>query len=86
MNADIDTHFFSLIYSLSSGAMQFLGKIPDPATNKIEINLAQAQISIDLLCMLRQKTKGNLTAKEDQFLANTIADLQLNYAAESSRK
>ena len=86
MDQDMDSHFFGLIFSLASAAMQQLGKVPNPGTSAVEQNLAQAQMTIDLLIMVKQKTKGNLTAKEEQFLANTLTDLQLNYADEVSKK
>ena len=83
---DIDPHFFSVVLSLSSAAMQQIGKVPNPMTQKIEKNLIQAQMSIDILDMLKKKTKGNLTPKEDQMLKNTLSDLQLNYADEAAKE
>lgn len=81
----IDHNFFSLVLSLSSAAMQQLGKIPNPISQKIEKNLVQAQITIDMLVMLKNKTKGNRTPKEDQLIKSSLSDLQLNYADEVAK-
>lgn len=75
-------HFVGLVMSLSTIALQQLGKIANPMTGKVERNLEQVQMTIDMLTMLRDKTKGNLTPKEEMFLNSTLADLQLNYVDE----
>jgi hypothetical protein len=54
-------------------------------TGKTEKELANAQITIDLLAMLKEKTKGNLSPDEDRMLSNTLSDLQLNYADEAAK-
>lgn len=72
--------FTSLVLSLSSTAWVALGKIADPVTGKINMDLKGAKFSIDTLIMLRDKTKGNLTADEQKLLNGIIADLQANYA------
>lgn len=83
---DVDPHFFSIVLSLSSAAMQQLGKVPNPMSQKIEKNLLQARMTIDILIMLKNKTKSNLTPKETQMLKNTLSDLQLNYADEAAKE
>ncbi len=77
--------FVNLVSALTASAMQQLGKLVNPLTGKTEINLAGAKSSIDLLEMLRVKTKGNLNQDETRLLDVTIANLQLNYVDESSR-
>jgi len=72
--------FTSLVLSLSSTAWIALGKIADPVTGKINMDLKGAKFSIDTLIMLRDKTKGNLTDDEQKLLNGVIADLQANYA------
>ncbi|MFH1369432.1 MAG: DUF1844 domain-containing protein [Elusimicrobiota bacterium] len=83
---NINHHLMSIILMLASACWQQLGKIPNPVDNKVEVDLEHAQITIDILEMLKEKTKGNLTTEEDKLLSNTIADLQLNYADEANRK
>jgi uncharacterized protein YjaG (DUF416 family) len=55
-----------------------------PVTDKIERNLEQAQISIDLLDMLEAKTHGNLTENETKLLKSVIQELKLNFVDESA--
>jgi hypothetical protein len=75
----INAHFLSLVYSISAAAMQQLGKIANPMNNKVETNLDQARVSIDILEMLNEKTEGNLTLDETRLLASTLTNLQLNF-------
>ncbi len=77
-----DFRLLALVMSLATAAWSQLGKIPHPATKKIEKDIEQAQISIDFLRMLLEKTKGNLKPKEDELLRNTVTDLELNFADE----
>ncbi len=77
-----DKYFLSLVMMLASAAWQQLGKVPHPISGKTEKDLKSAQITIDILEMLKEKTKGNITAEEDKALTNVITDLQLNYADE----
>jgi len=78
----LNEYFLSLVFSLSAAAMQQLGKLANPATDKIEKNLDQAKVSIDIIEMLVEKTKGNLTKEEDKLITSTLSDLQLNYVDE----
>jgi len=74
--------FMSLVLSLSQAAMQQMGKIINPLTGKIERNLEQAKVTIDMLEMLKEKTKGNLVKEEEKLISETLATLQLNYVDE----
>lgn len=78
----INEYFLSLVFSLAAAAMQQMGKVANPINNKIEKNLDQAKISVDMVKMLQDKTKGNLTEEENKMLASTLSDLQLNYVDE----
>lgn len=71
--------FSSLVSMLSATALQQLGKLVNPLTNKTEVNLEGAQITIDMLAMLEAKTRGNLASDEERMLKNTLATLRLNY-------
>ena len=81
-NSDINAHFFQLEMSLQIAAMQYLGKIVSPLTGKVERNLEQAKGSIDMLSMLAEKTKNNLSSDEEKFLSNILFELRLNYLDE----
>ena len=82
---NINPQFISLIMMLASACWQQLGKVPNPVTGKIEKEINHAQITIDLLAMLRDKMKGNLSPEEERMLTGTISDLQLNYADEVTK-
>lgn len=77
--------FIQYISSLVNAGMQQLGKIMNPLTGKMERSLEGAQATIELLSMLKEKTKGNLTTNEENVLSNGLANLQLNYADEVGR-
>ncbi|GHT05586.1 hypothetical protein AGMMS5026_03080 [Endomicrobiia bacterium] len=83
--SDVNQYFFNLITMLASSAWCQLGKIQDPVEGKIKKDLKGAQITIDMLLMLRDKTKGNLTKKEEEMLASTISNFQINYADEVTK-
>jgi hypothetical protein len=78
--------FFSLIMTFQAAAMQQMGKLKDPVSDKIERDLRQAQLSIDILNMLEEKTKGNLSDDESRFLKSILQELKLNYVDESAKE
>ena len=71
--------FSSFILSLSTQAMIHLGEIPNPITNKKEKELTLAKQTIDLIGMLKEKTKNNLTENEEQLIENLLYDLRIKY-------
>lgn len=75
--------FSSFIFSLSTSALIHFGAIPDPITKKTEKNIVMARQTIDLLGILKDKTKGNLTKEEDELLTNILYDLRMIYVKES---
>jgi len=82
-----NTGLFTFVVSFfATWGWQTLGKIPDPATGKQIKNLQQTDQIIKILEMLREKTRGNLTAEESRILESTIADLQLNYVEEMEKE
>ena len=80
---ELNVHFFSLISMFASACWQQLGKTPDQTEGAIKKDLKSAQSTIDMLLMLRDKTKGNLTGTEEKLLNDTITTLQKNYAEEA---
>ena len=81
-----EMQFIQFVSMLSNSAMQHLGKFTNPLTGKIEKSLESARATIDLLSMLKEKTKGNLTKREEETLTDSLANLQLNYADEVKRE
>lgn len=78
--------FSTLILSLASTALVGMGEAPDPITGKVYTDLSLAQHNIDILDLLQQKTKGNLTSEENALLGNLLCDLRLKYVMRSDRQ
>ncbi len=71
--------FTSFILSLCTSALIQLGGIPDPISNKPAKDLQAAKQPIDILTIIQQKTKGNLTAEEQKLMDNAMYDLRMHY-------
>ncbi len=74
--------FLHLIFMFQTAALQQMGKLVNPVTQKIEKNLEQAKYSIDILEVLQEKTKGNLKEEESKYLENVLFELRMNYLDE----
>ena len=81
----IDGNFFNIVMSLSQASIMYMGKISNPQTGKVEKNLDLAKVNIDILQMLKDKTKGNLTKKETDILSENLTNLQLTFADEKKK-
>ena len=77
--------FHHLLAMFQTLALQQLGKITNPVTGKVERDLQQARITIDMIAMLQKKTAGNLEEDEKKLLDSILLDLQMNYVDENSR-
>jgi hypothetical protein len=71
--------FATLVLSLGSSAMADMGEAAGPEGGQPTRNLPMAKHAIDLLTVLEEKTKGNLTAEEAQLLESLLFDLRLRY-------
>jgi len=78
-----EINFSSFLLSLSTSALMHLGEVPDPVAHKIDKNLPLAKQSIDMLGMLKEKTRGNLTSDEEKLLDHLLADLRWRYIREA---
>ena len=78
-NKELEMSFLNYVASLGYQAMIFLGEIPHPVSQQIEKNTDQAKFLIDTLALLREKTKGNLSAQEQNLLNGTLYELQMKY-------
>ena len=76
--------FMYLVGTFQSSAWIALGKIKNPMTEKSRVNIEQASFYIDLLDMIQEKMKGNLTDYEEQMLINTVSELKLNLIDEKN--
>ncbi len=75
----LQVNFSALIFSLGTQALIQLGEIEDPATKKKDKNILLAKQTIDLLSILKDKTKGNLTKEEDSMLSSLLYDLRMRF-------
>ena len=71
--------FSSFVISLSTATLVHFGEMHDPITGKKERNLFLARQNIDLLGMLKEKTKGNLTSDEEQLIDDALFKLRMRY-------
>jgi hypothetical protein len=79
--------FTTFVLSLSHSALMHLGEAPDPETGGVvQKNLLLARQTIDLIVMLEEKTKGNLTGDEERLLAQILFDLRMRYVEQSKTK
>ena len=85
-----DTHdatavtFVGFVLSLAHTAAFHFGDVPDPVTGEAgTANLAAAQQIIDILALLEEKTRGNLTAEERQLLEQLLYELRMRYVEAS---
>jgi hypothetical protein len=78
--------FSTFVLSLSHSALVQLGDAPHPDTQKIEPDLEAARHTIDLLTMMEEKTKGNLTGEEERLLAQLLFDLRMRCVTKEKGK
>lgn len=79
--------FYTFVLSLASSAFVHLGDAPHPETGAtVEPDLLVAKQTIDILAMLKEKTKGNLTEEEERFLEKLLTDLRLRFVQKSAAK
>jgi hypothetical protein len=81
-----DELFLHLVFMFQTAALQQMGKLINPVTQKIEKNLEQAKYSIDILEVLQKKTKGNLKEEENKYLENVLFELRMNYLDELKKE
>ncbi len=71
--------FSSFILSLYSSGLAQLGKVEDPITGQKTINLDLARHTIEMIAMLEEKTKSNLTEEENNLLRALLSEIRLAY-------
>ena len=74
-----EINFSAFVISLSTQALMNLGEIPNPITSKVEVDVPVAKQMIDILAMLKDKTRGNLNASEDRLMEDILFDLRMKY-------
>ena len=71
--------FATFVLSMSSSALVHLGEVPEPETGQVMENVLAAKQTIDTLCMLQSKTRGNLTDQEARLLRDMLFELRMKY-------
>ncbi len=75
--------FLTLVTELAFHVMMNLGEIPSPLTGKPRVDLDHAKHTIDLLGILKEKTRGNLSDDEESALDSYLYDLRMKYVRAS---
>jgi len=81
-----DIDFSTFIFSLSSSAMLHLGLMENPYTKTIDKNISLAKQTIDIISMLKDKTKGNLSEEEENLITHLLTELRLKYVTEVKKQ
>jgi hypothetical protein len=81
-----EINFSTFVISLSTQALMHLGEIANPLTGKIEPDRLVAKQMIDIIGMLREKTRGNLNSGEDRLIEDILFDLRMKYVEAVKKK
>jgi len=76
---DMEVSFLSFVLGLGTQALLHLGDMENPITHRVERDLEAAKQVIDLLGILREKTRNNLEPAEEALLDSTLYDLRMRY-------
>ncbi len=74
-----EADFRSFISGMATQVLLSMGEVENPMTKEIEKNLPQAKYTIDMLQILKDKTKGNLSEDEQKYLDAMLYDLRMRY-------
>jgi hypothetical protein len=77
--------FPSYILSYYTQSLVLLGEVPNPYTNQTEEDLEAARHTVDILGMLREKTKGNLAPGEEELLESVLYEVRMKYMAKINK-
>lgn len=82
----VEINFSTFLFSLASSVFIALGEEKNPITGEKSINLTQAQETIDLLSVLEEKTRGNLTQEEEGLLSHLLYSVRVRYVELARKK
>jgi hypothetical protein len=77
--ADNPASFVNFLSTLATNAAAALGAVPNPATGQRSLDLESGRYWLEILAMLRDKTKGNLHPQESRLLEGLLGDLRMQY-------
>ncbi len=78
-NDSFKMDFSGFILSLNTSALIHLGEIPDPQSRERMVNRPAVKHTIDILEILSEKTRGNLSEEENKLLEDVLYDLRLKF-------
>jgi hypothetical protein len=78
-SGEMAQRFIEFVMMQAQNAAFMLGQVPHPQTGKAEVNLDVAQLLIDQLVMIQEKTKNNLNSDESRILRGAISNLQMAF-------
>jgi hypothetical protein len=81
-----ELNFSTFVISLSTQALMNLGEIANPLSGKVETDVPVAKQMIDILGILREKTRGNLNAGEERLMEDILFDLRMKYVEAVKKK
>ena len=81
-----EINFSTFVISLSTQVLMHLGEMASPLSGKVEPDVPVAKQMIDILAMLQDKTRGNLSANEDQLMEDVLFDLRMKYVEAVKKK
>lgn len=81
-----EVDFSTFVLSLGHSALMHLGSAPDPNRGAGEPNLVMAKQTIDLLALIEEKTRGNLTGEEERLMEQLLYDLRSGYLSSKASK
>ncbi len=76
--------FSSFVFSLGTSALMLMGESLDPTQESIPVNIPQAKEIVDILSMLEEKTKGNLSSDEASVIGDMLYTLRMKYVGLTS--
>ena len=76
--------FSSFVFSLGTSSLMLMGESLDPQQASPPVNLPQAKEIIDILSMLEEKTKGNLSSEEASVIGDMLYTLRMKYVSATS--
>jgi len=75
--------FLTLVATLAAQASIQMGAVEHPITKRVQKDLRAARYAIDLIVVLEQKTRGNLTAEETSVMSRVLSDLRVKFVEAS---
>ncbi len=77
-------NFLTFLLSLNNSALFLLGELKNPQTDEAEVDMMRARQTIDIIGVLKEKTKGNLNEEEEMLLDDILYDLRMRYAKKAN--